>query len=340
VAAGTNSVAAYEAYLRGHHLWRQQSRDTVGGDPALAALAAFDEARSIDPQFSDAHRLAADLWLEQLMPSLLNYRPSGLSYRERERRAHERASAAAATAPDEHRRLRAESVIAQLELRLRDALELMRRAAELRPGDWEVWWYAGTMAVVAGEFETSRLLFQRAAELAGDDADALFLIGNWSVDLETAAMLHERALALDPLNPNIIYDTHQALVQQGRVREAADLADRFEAFSDHADRNAVVRIRQACAEGREEDAIAIFENATHAFSESEMLRALSLLGRHSEAADLLRPWDEAGELFALAAFLHSPHFDPRPFPHLGAALRRQGITREPVPIPFACREVP
>jgi TolB-like protein/tetratricopeptide (TPR) repeat protein len=335
VAAGTNSVAAYEAYLRGRHFWRMQSRDTLHNDPALEALAAFDEARTLDPQFSDAHRLAADLWLEQLMPTLLNYR-AGLSYRERERRVRERAQAAAATAPDELRRLRAESVLAQLEIRLRDALELMRRAAELQPSDWEAWWYAGTLAVMVGEYDTSRTQFRRAVELAGDDADALFLIANWSVDLDTATVLVERALALDPLNPNIVFDAHKLFVGQGRLAEAADMAERFHALAERGGRRVMIDIRQACAEGREQDAAVIYDSAANTLREASRWQSLMLLGRHAEATELLRSHDDAGEFFALAAFLHEPHFDPRPYPNLSAALRRQGVTREPVEIRFAC----
>jgi TolB-like protein/Tfp pilus assembly protein PilF len=337
VAAGTNSVAAYEAYLRGQHFWRMQSRDTLRSDPALEALAAFDEARTLDPQFSDAHRLAADLWLEQLMPTLLNYRAGGLSYRERERRVRERAEAAAATAPDELRRLRAESVLAQLEIRLRAALEVMRRAAELQPNDWEAWWYAGTLAVMAGEYDTSRTLFRRAVELAGDDAVALWLIADWSVDLDPAMVLIERALALDPLNPNVVFYAHRLLAEQGRLADAAAMAERFHALAERGShRRIMIDIRQACAESRAHEAAVIYDSAANTLREASRWQALMLLGRHAEATELLRHYDDAGELFALAAFLHEPHFDPRPYPNLSAALRRQGVTREPVEIPFAC----
>jgi TolB-like protein len=187
VAAGTNSVAAYEAYLRGRHFWRMQSRDTLHSDPALEALAAFDEART-----------------------------------------------------------------------------------------------------------------------------------------------------LDPLNPNIVFDAHKLFVAQGRLAEAADMAERFHALAERGGRRVMIDIRQACAEGREQDAAVIYDSAANTLRAASRWQSLMLLGRNAEATELLRSHDDAGELFALAAFLHEPHFDPRPYPNLSAALRRQGVTREPVEIRFAC----
>ena len=43
----TENLAAYEAYLRGRHLWQQR-----GGDNIVKAIALFEEATSADPQFA------------------------------------------------------------------------------------------------------------------------------------------------------------------------------------------------------------------------------------------------------------------------------------------------
>jgi hypothetical protein len=53
---------------------------------------------------------------------------------------------------------------------------------------------------------------------------------------------------------------------------------------------------------------------------------------------VLRPYDEAGEIFALGTFLRYTFFDPRPFPKLSAVLRHNDALRaEPQPIPYMCR---
>jgi hypothetical protein len=95
--------------------------------------------------------------------------------------------------------------------------------------------------------------------------------------------------------------------------------------------------RQACAEGRRADV----EHALAALSEDDRsLRRwhlLMLLGRHDEAAELVRPLELAGNTEALSGYLTFAHFDPRPYPSLMAVLARENVQRPgPVPLPFAC----
>ena len=86
----------------------------------------------------------------------------------------------------------------------------------------------------------------------------------------------------------------------------------------------MVKIRQACAEGRVSDADALYAN--YEFREIGESRsniqwlALQTLGRKAEASALLQPLDKASTLFALSAFLSYTHFDPRPYPTLVATL--------------------
>jgi TolB-like protein len=332
VNAGTNSVAAYEMYLRGQYLGRQSG--LAGG--SLEALAAFEEARTLDPQFSAAHGAAAMFWLAQMQPALSGSGVTDLPYRERERRAEERLAAAAATATDEVRRLRIEGARAELRLQLREAFTLARQASELVPSEQGALWSLASVAIRVGEYGVAGSAYQRAAELVENDARALVGIFNRShrVDIDGALALGERALALDSTDLLVLYQSHRVLLWARRVREAATLAERFRAGGGDGQWLAIVQIRQACAEGRVDDAAAIYEQMSPG---SLSWLALTYLGRHTEADELLRPMDDAGELYALAGYLNYTFFDPSSFPNLSATLRRQGISRTPVAIPYACR---
>lgn len=67
---------------------------------------------------------------------------------------------------------------------------------------------------------------------------------------------------------------------------------------------------------------------------------LHYLGRRDEAVEILRHYDD-DELFVLSTFLDYTFFDPRPYPNLSAALRRNGALRpEPRPVPYACPATP
>jgi TolB-like protein len=330
VAAGTNSVAAYEAYLRGQHLSRQDM-----GRNSLAGLAAFEEARALDPQFADAHLAAASFWMAQMTPTATGSGVTDAPYREQERRAEERLAAAAATATDDVRRLRSEQARAEFKIQLRDAFTIARQVTERVPGEGRAWVNLAAIAIQVGEYDVAASSFRQAAALAENEAHALVDIFNRShrVDVDGALALARRALALDSLDGAVLYQSHRVFLSAGRVPEAAALAERFRAAGGDGEWLAIVQIRQACAEGRLADATAAYGRLPDGWSR---WLALMYLGRHAEAAALLRPMEEAGQLYALSGYLHYTFFDPSPFPNLSAALRRQGIARETLPIPYAC----
>ena len=104
----------------------------------------------------------------------------------------------------------------------------------------------------------------------------------------------------------------------------------------------LVRLRQACAEGRVEDAEALY--AAYDFDAQPPRQAntrwlsLKTLGRDEEARASLLESDQPETLAALAGHLTYQHFDPRHFPLLRQALEAQGVMREePLPLNFACK---
>jgi TolB-like protein len=343
VAAGTNSVAAHEALLRYLHL-QHRSIHLEDWGMLLEAYDALEEARTLDPQFYRAHAEAAAFWMGQLAPTNRAHGITRLSYDERYANALARMRAAESSAPDPRSRLEAERNRAQLEVRLWDVVALSQQIVELDP-DGQEWYELGVSATHVGRWDLAREAFAEAAKQAEDvrfgrigiaadyhrvdPAAALELIGPW--------------LAGDAQNLDQLYQAHRILLAAGRVEQAAAIADAYLARSPSPSGRILARVRQLCGEGRTAEAEAYADSLGDAPTgdpgEDAIVRwhILSYLGRPAEAADVLRHYDDAGELYVLSTFLTYTFFDPRPFPNLSALLRRNGALRdEPLPIPYQC----
>jgi hypothetical protein len=130
------------------------------------------------------------------------------------------------------------------------------------------------------------------------------------------------------------YQIHRALLWAGRVAEAREFHDRLLLMDLPPQGTLVLQIRQACAEGRVSDAVALFEQDAGAQNDWFVLGTLS---RNNEAAAALRQAEIENGTHGLLNFLLYPQFDARRFPSLVRVLEREEIEiREPKPIPFAC----
>jgi TolB-like protein len=338
VAAGTNSVAAYEAFLRYWH-YVHRAAELEHWSLLTRANELLELARAADPQFWRAHDEAANFWMAQLNPMSRLYGISELGYAARHAITMERVRAAEATAPDALSRLRTERMRANLELRLRDVLQYSQRIVELDPSG-EEWLQLGSAARAIGQYDIAREAYRRAAEHTNDLR--LGIVGLAAqyhrVDPDAALTLIAPMLAGDMNNLDQLYQAHRILLAAGRVQQAAELAERYLARSTAPTGRVVVRLRQLCAEGRGTEAAAYIDSLpAHVIDTSVRWHAAHYLGRHDEMVAALRALDDAGELFSLSMFLTYTFFDPRPFPKLSAALRRNGALRtEPLPIPYAC----
>jgi hypothetical protein len=135
----------------------------------------------------------------------------------------------------------------------------------------------------------------------------------------------------------MLYQVHRALLWDGRVDVAAEVLERMRQVAQGDERwGALPPMRQACAEGRRDDAEQILENFDVG-DISQRWHLLMLLGEHAAATELLMELERGGRIFPLATFMVFPHFDPSPFPSLMRILEREQIRRlPPVPLPFAC----
>jgi len=145
-----------------------------------------------------------------------------------------------------------------------------------------------------------------------------------------------KALERWPNDAGIAYQTHRSLLWASRIEEAGSLARRMTQSNSS---NRLVYARQACAEGRRDDALQMLDElrAEDSGNAAAEWAILVLLGSQQAATELLRAsaFDEVP--YQLASWLIYHNFDPGPFPQLTQMLERENVQRPPtVEIPFAC----
>ena len=132
-----------------------------------------------------------------------------------------------------------------------------------------------------------------------------------------------------------VYQSHRALLAAGENERAAVLVELYLNLSNDADGIALMKMRQACAEGRIADADELFETVD-TDSNSRWLY-LKTLGRDDEAHALLALLDTPDSLGSLSSYLTYLSFEARDYPLLWQKLTAQGINRPPArPMAYRC----
>jgi TolB-like protein len=346
VAAGTDSIAAWESYLRMNELLIQatdQFNPTFGN---AEILALYRGIVAEDPGFGDAHAAFARISLGWLDLADITTAPAGYSADDVEKLFADASAAATEHARSEEARLKAEILRARVQLRVSDLVDLTLALVEMRPQDPDSWDEHISALIQASRFDAARAFVGRAASHEFDADRGLettdFILMAARVDLPFGLARTEALLANPTLAESDYYQAHRIFLYADRVEEAAELARRYIASANNPTWSLMVKIRQACAEGRVADADAIY--ADYEYPEIGESRsniqwlALQTLGRRQEAVDLTLPLDSAGKFFALSGFLTYTHFDPRPYPNLAATLSAQGVLRDsPAELNFACK---
>ncbi len=333
-SAGTRSVSAYQEYLRGMVLYQG-----LDDEAFLEGYEHFERARELDPGFADAHLRSAQFWVFQLTPTsfmsgLTNLRPTEIR-----EKFLERIDQAIATAKDDIDRKGYSTIKALNEMRLRDTIRLGKEYFEQRPGNVQIR-FALEMALIYASDKAGirEILDYISVRGMHDDGHATDYLGiAYQEDPDAAADYGLRAMERWPEDEAIQYQTHRSLLWAARVQEAKQIADRFERV--HGSDFPLLSARQACAEGRRDDAEGILHKLLEESNPDIQTQwhVLMLLDRKAEAEKLLHESTFGWELIQLASWLWYPQFDPRPFPELMSILKQEGVKRPgPVDIPFKC----
>src|SRR6056297_1697478 len=333
--AGTRSVEAWEAWLKTQVLLEDLLvSEELDLEPILASAR---RAIELDPGFSRVHGFLASLWQQQLTPVSGLYDATALSRAEIRAHFEKHIDDAIRTARSEGERLGYEADSAWVQMLYSDRIAYLRQAAALRPEQADIHIQLGRALIEVGAYAEAREALVKAADLGRGTAAELTTVYQFlhRVDPEAALLLVDRALAADPGSPQVLYQSQRALLYGGQVERAAALARAYVLRDADSLWSQAVQLRQACAEGRNTDAEAIYARLD---SGSIRWLLLKTLGRDEEARELLRPLDTPDRLYALSTYLAYTFFDPADYPLLADTLARQGIERPPSqPMPFACK---
>ena len=333
--AGTRSVEAYDHYLNGLATIGV-SLETSDLDLMNDALDHFEMAREADPRFAEAHAESARIWRTQFVPNQFAYEAMDVTLQQAFDNFRERMTAAIDTATDETQRMIYEAELAVNELKGAEVVRQLRRVLEKRPNSHDA-----TLALL------------RAAIYSRDTDAEIFAVENFLRlgDFEAIDRYIDSARRLVPSEqhvanileqvkrfPNssqIIYQAHRALLWAGEFEEAHKLYPRLALTAAW---RRIADARQACSLGDRREAEQILRNAQEEGDDASIQwHILVLLGKHEEAAQLLKPYESEAVPIMLGTFLTYPQFDPRPFPALMSILEREGIDWPPPrEIPFAC----
>ncbi len=337
---GTRSVSAYQEYLKGLKIRQEALSSANGGKQFLEAYGHFERARELDPGFSSAHVDAADFWKVQMTVSRTDTGLTDLSPREILANYHERIDAASRSAASEPDRLRILADQAEVDLRLREAMELYQRYLAERPNDDNARFSALFVAATLNENALGRELLAPWRERAQVDYGAANGFMNAAyifVDPSEAADVGVEALRRWPNDDGLLYQTHRTLLWADRRLEARALAERY--VSLVPDPSPLLLAREACAAGDRDEAERILAQLDPAMGNLISTKWLiaDLLGDQEMIHATLRPLETDRVPFRIAALLPYPQFDPRPYSGLMAILKRESINRPPpVQTPFAC----
>jgi TolB-like protein len=340
VSVGTNSLAAYEAFLRYWHL-ENRAYEFEDWSIKLDAIRELERAVEHDPRFFRALAEAAFFWVGQLTPTNRAYGVNAEPYQARHDRALRHLRAAEAVAPDVLSRLKAERLRARLELRLREAVEIGERIVELSPTAQDLLWL-GNDAAAIGRYDDARRWLGEAARRPPHELPlgrATLAQAYHRVDAAAGAAIVDQMLSEGGAGLDDLYQSHRVLLAAGRIADARRIAEEYLSRSPLAEGRLLLEIRQLCAEHRVAEAERLAAGMEEGFAPDGTVRwhVSNYLGRPAEAAEQLRHYDEAGELFSLSTFLRYTFFDARRYPKLSAALRRSGSLRtEVLPIAYAC----
>ena len=343
VAAGTDSIPAWEAYLR---LLDLANRALVQQDPSRneQLFVLYKQIQELDPEFAEVHIVVADTLYGWLNPSDFRKAPPGYAISDLKTRFRDAARLAARYAREEPTRLRAETLRARIEVQLARLVELTRGRLSLLPNDNMAWYEHVEALILASRFDEAKALAVRFFDERPDNLEGVtqLLTALGRADTELGNRLADELLGQpDPL-PAHIYQAHRIFLYADRLAEARELAERYVSLSTDPMLTFLVRLRQACAEGRVADADRIYNRYEFSPEQDAVYNtrwlALQTLGRNEEAQATLQYLDEPETLYALASHLTYAHFDPRPLPRLRGVLEEQGVMRdEPRPLNFACK---
>ena len=341
VSAGTGSVAAYEAYLEA---LAYQARAIQSGDELLnlPAREAIERAQSLDPEFAAAHFEMAAFWQSQMSVTSIGSELTSDTAEERKGKYKIAIAKAIQFEKDPDRRAQYRADEAFVELRYLESLRLIEEYLAKHPNNRDAVGSHMYTLMNLGRWNEAQVTAHHLADISGNSSEEVQnAIVNlvFSGDTAGAADISRQALLAHPDNALVAYQAHRAFLWDGATVEARDILPVINSSQLPWFNKKLATMRQACADGDPAQALAIHEEFVEAYQEGESILWIShhTIGQREAASAVLRPYDEANQMYSLSSYLIYPYFDSTPHPRLTAVLESQGIDRpSPIDIPFSC----
>ena len=343
VAAGTDSIAAWESYVQLRELY-YRILDEADLTAASELLRLYEDTVREDPEFAEAHLLFAQGVYGWMSPANMTPPPAGLSAGEIQELFAQSSADAMRYARNDKAKIGGEILRARVQMRLTDIVELTRANLEFHPYDRDAWADHLSALIEVSRFDDARSFVKEILEhdFANNDGLANLVTSIARTDLEAGVEVAHTILAMPSRPPGDYYQVHRVLLMDNQVDEAARVGQRYIETAHDPTWSFMVKIRQACAEGRVADAEKLYED--YDFSQFAIENnniqwlALRTLGRIDEARDLLQPLDQPEFIGRLIQLLTYTHFDPAHYPNLTKHLEGLGVMRyEVAPLNFACK---
>ncbi|MFN1835229.1 hypothetical protein AB2B38_008205 [Balneola sp. MJW-20] len=331
LAVGTTSIEAYRLYLEGTSL--------LYGLKQAQAYQRFEEARKLDPSFAAAHYQSANVILGDLSLTTMNTQVLDHTYEEKLRMIDDRMSAAIAKAGEVEKLLYL-STQAYTNLEIRRSLDYLLEYYEKRPSDFGSAYNIIDRMTFLGEYDQAREFnkrIQKNALINNVNVGQFVAFYFWADDEENADPFMQQMLDQFPYSELLSYQSHRMMLWRGEFERARETRNLIRGLEIQEESMALTELRQACAEGRDEEAYRIYEDRITGNDVAVEWIALKTLSMDEEAEALIRPIYDSGQLLSLVTWLYYRYFDYTRFPELLRILESEQHKRGPIiQIPFRC----
>jgi TolB-like protein len=342
VSAGTNSVEAYNAYLRGM-AFDASTLNTGDTYVFLSARDAFERAVELDSTFVFAYWELALFWRVQLQTTNIVSGIVEMPAEEMMARFDDAINNAIEHERDPVNKIRFRAYRDYEHLRFGESLRLITDYLKQRPNDRDA---QNLQLLLLAAISRDDELFVAIADFQGRDGYDIAIANNsMTASLISGDNDYIREIANVEMKRAgdsvfVVYQAHRSALWTGDIDGASQLLSILRSSDLPETSRLLVELRQACAENRLSDAAQTYDRLMSGFADETSVIWLGhrIMNQNEKAMETLMELDRSKDLRSLSGFLLYAHFDPRPFPNLMAMLEAQGVEpREPRDIPYQCK---
>jgi len=345
VSSGTDSVAAYEAYLRGGTAFTTAVAHGSSKE-MLESKAAHERAIQLDPGFALPHARLASFWRNHANTALINSFTTGLTREAALEKFEQYIDKAIELETSRARGLYYRSLRARTRFQFSDALALLDAYLREYPNDRRAQTDKMILHMELGLHDAAGKQIRELEER--NVMDAALMV--WSLiairyqdDPEQTRRLIDHALTRHRDRDLVLYQVHRARLGLGETALAAEILPLIGASRMPRHTYFFATLRQACAESNIDEARSSYDAGLQVAqgNPGRVWLLHSIMGNDDAAEDVLRPYDNEEGLSVLSDRLQYAHFDHRRFPYMTERLGDELATRgEPRPLPYRCEPVP